>query len=238
MKPTPAPIASLGVPGRYGSPARRTAPLSIRRRPNRASTHSERPAPDEPGKPQNFARSDGERNVLDPRRRSEMLDLEHRSAAPPRASSRRAVRIDVGDLAADHQPHQFGRTHVRRRRRVRDHAAFAENRDPVGDLENLLETMRDEDERLSLLDKQPHHVEQPVHLVGREGCSRLVEDDDPGVDRQRLQNLDHLALARREVAQDRAQRQVPALAKLVEQRVRARASRLHDSLPGAPNSGR
>ena len=90
--------------------------------------------------------------------------------------------------------------------------------------------MGDEHERLASLDEQPHHVEQPIDLVGRERRGRLVEDDDLGVGRQRLQDLDHLTLACRECAHGRPQGQAAALSELVEQRRGA----LGEVLPSKP----
>ena len=154
----------------------------------------------------------------------------HRRAAAQRASASGAVRVNVRNLSPHHQPHQLGRAHIGGGGGVGDDSAFSKDGDPVGDLEDLFQPMRNEDERLAALGQEPHHIKQPVDLVRRKRGGGLVEDDDFGVDRHRLQDLDHLPLTRREIAQRRAQRQMPALTELLEQGVGARG----ELTPGNP----
>ena len=50
--------------------------------------------------------------------------------------------------------------------------------------------------------------EQPRRLARRQRCRRLVEDDDAGIELQRLGDLDQLPLARRQALDQRLRRQV------------------------------
>ena len=65
--------------------------------------------------------------------------------------------------------------------------------------------------------------EQPLDLVGRQRRRRLVEDEDAGVDRQRLGDLDELLVGHRQAADGRAD--VEPDVELVEQRLRRPARR-------------
>ena len=64
--------------------------------------------------------------------------------------------------------------------------------DAVGDAENLLELMGDEDNRLSLAAEQLHHGEETFYLLRRQNGSRLVENQDIGLPVERLEDFDAL----------------------------------------------
>ena len=70
--------------------------------------------------------------------------------------------------------------------------------DPVGDLEHLVELVRDEDDRLPLRLERSDDLEELLRLLRREHCGRLVEHEDLGTAVERLQDLDALLLADRD----------------------------------------
>ena len=104
---------------------------------------------------------------------------------------------------------------VRAGRLDADGPAVLEHGDPVADLADLLQPVRDVDDRDARGGQLPDDAEQVAHLVVGEHRARLVHDDQPGVVRQRPRHADdllarggqppHLA-ARRDLARDRAGR--------------------------------
>ena len=53
-----------------------------------------------------------------------------------------------------------------------------EDRDPVGDLEDLLETVRDIDDCDAALAESPDHGEEMVEVLSAQRGRRLIEDED------------------------------------------------------------
>ena len=70
--------------------------------------------------------------------------------------------------------------------------AVPQHRDAVGDLERLVDEVRDEEDRHPLRLQSPDHGEQHPHLVFREAGSGLVEDQDPRPGRERPGDGAHL----------------------------------------------
>ena len=97
-------------------------------------------------------------------------------------------------LAADHHPREALLGRARRRDRVDDDAA-PQRRDAVGDLEHLVQLVRDEDDRLPLRLQRAEDLEQLLRLLRGEHGGRLVEDQDLRAAVERLQDLDALLLA-------------------------------------------
>ncbi len=97
-----------------------------------------------------------------------------------------------------------------------DVSAVAHHRDALADLEDLLETMRDEQHRVAACAKRLDDAEQPLDLGGRQRCGRLVHHDHAGVRRQRLGDLDELLVGDREPASEPVR--VEPDAELLEQR--------------------
>ena len=102
----------------------------------------------------------------------------------------------------------------------RDGLAAAQHGDAVGDRRHLVQLVRDEDHRPAVVGHLPQRPEQHLGLLRREHRGRLVEDQDAGVAVERLQDLDPLLLAERELPdpRPRVDREPVALA-----RARARA---------------
>ena len=86
----------------------------------------------------------------------------------------------------------------------------AEHRDPVGDLEHLVQLVRDEDDRHPLGDEAAEDLEELDGLLRRQHGGRLVEDEDVGAAVQRLEDLDALLLTDRDVPDARARVDVEA----------------------------
>ena len=94
--------------------------------------------------------------------------------------------------------------------RMRDAAAVAEDRDFVGDFEDVVEKMRDEDEAAPALAHPAQHREQPRDLRRRQRRGRLVENDDARAGEQHARKLDELLHADRKIAETRARVDVEA----------------------------
>ena len=118
-----------------------------------------------------------------------------------------------------------------------DRCAVAQHHDAVGALLDLVEPVRDEDDRdaarLEVGDRprSSRSVSVSVRLRGR-----LVHDDDARVERQRLGDLHHLPLRDRQIGDRRVGREVDA--EPVQQRRDARAQRLAVDQPQRPAPAR
>ena len=82
-------------------------------------------------------------------------------------------------------------------------SAVAKHRHGVGDAQNVLDEMGDEDDAGAFVAQAPQGREQALHLRRREGGGRLVEDDDAGAREQHAGDLDELLQADRQVAEPR-----------------------------------
>ena len=124
--------------------------------------------------------------------RGQVRDFEHRLA-----DDRRLFGEEIGDLAAHHPAHDLvnrgGVDAV-----GRDVLAVAHDRDGVAEGEDLVEAVRDEDDRASLVAKASSDSEEAVDLDPAECCGRLVHDEHPGVERDRFGNLDDLLVGDRQ----------------------------------------
>ena len=81
-----------------------------------------------------------------------------------------------------------------------DDPAAPDDGDPVGDLQDLVELVADEDDAVALGGEAPEDREDLLGLLGRQDGGRLVEDEDPRVPVERLEDLDALLPADRERA--------------------------------------
>src|SRR5713101_4059619 len=120
---------------------------------------------------------------------AEVLDFEQRLA---RGS--RFLFDTQQDLAAHHHARESRLRRALAGNRL-DLPSPSQDRDPICDLDDLLELVRDEDERLALRLQPADDLEQLGRLLGcQDGCG-LVEDEDLGSAVERLQDLDSLLLA-------------------------------------------
>ena len=104
--------------------------------------------------------------------------------------------------AADHHADKF--VLVCRRSCDRgDAAAVAQHSDAVGDRQHLVHLMGHNNDRSAGVAQRPQDDKQPLHLLGRENRGGLVENQDPRVPKQQLQDFDALAHADRQPLNDR-----------------------------------
>ena len=138
-----------------------------------------------------------------PAHRLEPAVVEHRAGPRPRARRRRGVDgrlLDAQhDVAADH--HAARAPPRRSRPGVVSPTTLpvAHDDDAVGDRHDLVELVGDEDDREALVDELAHDREELVDLLRREHRRRLVEDEDARAPVERLEDLDALLHAHREV---------------------------------------
>ena len=182
----PARIAARGSwPGR-GLPPRRTVPASYVSTPKTARAISLRPAPTRPARPTiSPARTVKEMSWKVPAT-GQAVDLEHDVA-----DLGRGLGEEVADLAADHPRDDLvdgglgdgvgG-----------DVLAVAHHGDGVAEGEDLVEAVGDEDQGAALVAQAAGDREQPVDLDAAERRGRLVHDQQAGVERDRLGDLDDL----------------------------------------------
>ena len=154
--------------------------------------------PVDPGEADDLARANAERDaahLLDP---AVVVDAEIRDLEERLRRLRRRLRDAQQDLSADHEAREALLRRALRGQRL-DQLAAAEHRDPVGDLEHLVELVRDEDDRLAARRQLSHDLEELLCLLRREHGGGLVQDEDVGVAIERLEDLDALLLADRDV---------------------------------------
>ncbi len=123
--------------------------------------------------------------------------------------SRRHIFLSVekGGVAAHHLADD--RVHVDFRAQESAHALpVLQDRDPVPDLEDLLQVVGDVDDPDPLGLEAADQIHERVRLLQPEGAGRLVHDDDPGLPVTGLHDLQHLLLRRGEVLDHRVFLQV------------------------------
>jgi hypothetical protein len=187
-------MAASGRPGASRVPATSTVPPSKRSIPKTARATSLRPAPTRPASATISPARISNEHVGEDALAGEPLHLEH--ALPDLGV---ALREQRADLAADHPPDEVVRGHVRRGGVV-DDLAVAHHRDRRADREDLLEAVGDEEHRGAAVAQRAHDAEQPLDLGPGERRGRLVHDQHPRVERQRLGDLDDLLVGDREAA--------------------------------------
>ena len=156
----------------------------------------------------------GKRDVPQAIGPGEIADLQDRRLVAGR--ERRLGREDMAVFPADHHLDDLvvglGAGEI-----CRDIAAVAEHRAFVGDLGDLMHAVRDVEQRQPLGAQALQHGEDLGHVGGGQRRGGLVEDQDAGLARQRLGDLDDLAARQRQVL-DRRQR-VDVLAAGARQRL-------------------
>ncbi len=110
---------------------------------------------------------------------------------------------EVGQLPPDHVPDQRHLGDLGHRL-GRDVLTVAEDRDLIAELEDLVESVADEQDRHPGRGESPNLTEQALHLVGRQRRRGLVHDEDPDVARHRLGDLHRLLRADRQLRRQRA----------------------------------
>ena len=108
---------------------------------------------------------------------------------------------EVVDPPSDHHLHELGCIGVGDVARP-DIGAVAKHRNTVADGENLVQTVTDVNDADAAGPQPPHDVEEPRDVTFGQRRGRLVHDEDARVVRQRAQDLDSLAVADRQRADD------------------------------------
>ena len=182
------------------SPASATRPPATLRSPMIASTSSSWPLPATPAipriSPARTSRSTPRTTLDCPGRRTTWRPV----TSSDRAGRMRLAAVDRQlDLASDHQ---LGEVVLVRLGRdpLADDLAPPDDRDPVGDLEDLVELVADEDDAVALGGEAAQDREDLLGLLGRQDRGRLVEDEDPRIAIERLEDLDPLLPADRQRA--------------------------------------
>ena len=116
------------------------------------------PGADEAGETDDLTRADGEADVVEDAGAGQPVDHEHVVA-----DLGRKLREQLGDVPADHLPHEFVDARLGDRR-GRDVAAVAHDGDGVAEGEHLVEPVRDEQQRAALVAQAAGHREQPLDL--------------------------------------------------------------------------
>ena len=83
------------------------------------------------------------------------------------------------------------------------HAALPEDRDPVGAFQDLVELVRDQDDRQAVLDQALEDLEEALDLMRGQDPRGLVKDQDAGSRHEQLEELGFLLLADREIPDQR-----------------------------------
>ena len=132
----------------------------------------EHAVPGEPGDPEDLALVDIEVDAVQPVGAG-IPELEHDRRVGSRRHRGPEVRIDI---LADHQLGQAAVIDLRHGQR-RDYAAGSQHGHAVGDLEDLVEAVRDVENAGASALHLPHHLEQPLDLVVWQHGRRLVEHE-------------------------------------------------------------
>ena len=144
--------------------------------------------------------------------------------AAPRVTSSSTARPTISSA----RPPSVGACALQRR----DLLAPTQDRDPVGDLEHLVQLVRDQDDRRPPRDQRAQDGEELVDLLRRQHGGRLVEDQHARIAVERLEDLDALLLTDPDLLDDRVRLDREAVARGDRSRTRTRAA-ARSSWPGA-----
>ncbi|CAI7638077.1 unnamed protein product, partial [Penicillium discolor] len=153
------------------------------------------PRPLEPGHPDDLPRTERQRHRVHV---GVPAAVELESGRADRRAGHR-----VGEVRLDRPPHHPAHELVGGQRRglVRgNEGAVLEDRDPVAEVEDLLQPVRDVDDGDPSGREPADDRVQQLHLAVAEGGGRLVHRDHLRVERQRLHDLDDLLLGHRQRA--------------------------------------
>ena len=245
----PPPILGDKADARRGSPApargaRTACPRTEPRRPRagagRTASPRSRTAPRRPGRQARGFRRDADRTTRRAPAAARCRPRTDRTGCRALSPGARGSRVDRPEVPADHQPHEFGL--VEARRSGREAATVRPSRMTVISSE-IANTSSSRCETKTIAHSRAFesrdHVEQPLDLARAQRGGRLVEDDQIGFERQRLGDLDELALRRGKVARLGVERKRVLLPEIAEDLARrAGAWPARDSRPGRPRSGR
>src|SRR5215208_985133 len=144
--------------------------------------------PDESRQTQNLTPVQGERDVTQNTLHVQVIDLQDGGS-----DWHLLLAEQLAHLASDHHRDDLIQPRLRDRLRA-NYAPVPHHRNPVGDRENLLQPVGDIDHRDVPLLEPVNDLEQNGGFALGEGGGRFVEDDDPGLRRQRPCDGHHLPL--------------------------------------------
>ncbi len=107
--------------------------------------------------------------------------------------------VQLIEVAPDHAAHQVVLGHPVDRF-TRDQRSVPQGGDPPADLEDLLQAVRDEQDGGALFAQGAYDTEEAGDLAAGQRGGRLVHDQDAGVERQGLGDLDDLLVGDRQTA--------------------------------------
>ncbi len=176
------------------------APARRSRIPESASASSRCPLPCDARDADDLAFADRERDVFHGQSRRDRRDRQslHFESPDVRELPRLLERSRDVDLPTDHEGGE-GAGRGRLRIDGADGPATAQHRHAVGDGLDLVELVRDEDDGLPLLGHRAQGLEESFGLLRSEYGGRLVHDQNARLAVERLQDLDALLLADREL---------------------------------------
>src|SRR5208283_6177952 len=138
--------------------------------------------------PENFALPEGKCEAVKFSWMGEIFDLQHRLA-----ERNLPLGEDLVDRPPDHQTDEFPLNGLSDQS-FADLLAVAQTGPAVCDAEDLVELVRDEQDRPPVLFQTLDDAEQVLNLARRERCGRLVHNHDARVVRQGPGDLDHMFL--------------------------------------------
>ena len=205
------------------------APLVIGKAPKIPRASSERPDPTIPASA-----------VTSPARHS--IDTLRTRPSTDRFSVRNAVAVvfarsafgreQSAEVAPDHHGDQSRPGQLRHGGRA-DELAVLEHGDPVTKREDLLETVRNEEDRNAGVAKPPHPLEQELGLTARDDGGGLVQDEQLHLLNERPDDFDHLLVGNRQRTHLDARIDRDAEARHQLARVGARPSVVYEAEPRA-----
>ncbi len=231
----PRRAAAVGDAGAPRPSAKRDRTADVARRvPNRTPSRVATPEPSSPASP-----------TISPGRasndtsRSSLVDRQALDDDAGRREHRRSDRgprpVRGGNSSAGDVPTIASTTSGHGGRRALDgqhHAAVAHDGDPVGDLEHLLEAVRDVEDGDAVGGQLAQDREQPPRLALVERRVGLVEDQHPRPLDEHPAQLDQLALADAEAADDGVRVGGQADAPEDRHRPAAHLGAIHQAEPG------
>ena len=154
---------------------------------------------------------------------TQISDLEHR-----RPSGRRLLVDAQHDLSADHHLGKAGLVGLGGPRLAHQPARSHRN-DPVREGHDLVEFVGDDHDGQALVDELANDLEELADFLRGQNGGRLVEDEDPGLAKERLEYLDPLLHSHREIHHARIGVDLQAVALRDIQNLFARTIALDDA---------
>jgi hypothetical protein len=153
-------------------------------------------ASDQPGEAEDLAGPELERHVAD---RPSGGEPPHRQHDRRVGGRRRLLGEGEVERAPEHGRDEPFRCLLCGGRALHE-LAVPQHRDRVGEVDDLAQEVGDVHDRRPALAEPAHQLEQPLRLVRRQRRRGLVHDEEPGVPRDRTEDLDLLLVGDRQVA--------------------------------------